>query len=147
MGGSREKATVTGAHLLLYDGDCGLCHLAVRFVLKRDGRGLFQFASQQGPAGRRTLERHGRNLPTPASLYVVEHHREADARLMERSEAVLFVASRLGWPWPLAAWLRIVPASLRDAAYGVIARHRHRLAGDVDRCEIASPAMRERFID
>ncbi|HZH02738.1 MAG TPA: DCC1-like thiol-disulfide oxidoreductase family protein [Myxococcaceae bacterium] len=36
--------------ILFYDGGCGLCHRAVRFVLARDPAGRFRFAPLGGSA-------------------------------------------------------------------------------------------------
>ncbi|PKN39805.1 MAG: hypothetical protein CVU63_14125, partial [Deltaproteobacteria bacterium HGW-Deltaproteobacteria-20] len=30
--------------IVLFDGECGLCHASVRFVVERDDRALFRFA-------------------------------------------------------------------------------------------------------
>ena len=67
-------------------------------------------------------------------------------RVFVRSEAGLRVARYLGGPWRLAAVARLVPRVLRDAAYDLVARHRHRLTRDTDRCVIPPAAARERFL-
>jgi hypothetical protein len=35
--------------ILLYDGVCGLCHRLVQFIIHRDRRAIFRFASLQSP--------------------------------------------------------------------------------------------------
>jgi predicted DCC family thiol-disulfide oxidoreductase YuxK len=71
----------------------------------------------------------------------------AQERVFVRSAAALRVARYLGgmWTFALAAWL--VPRTLRDAAYDVLARHRHRLPGAADACFVPAPEERARFLD
>ncbi len=63
-----------------------------------------------------------------------------------RSTATLRIARRLTWPWRLAGALLSIPRPLRDAAYGVVAAVRHRIAGPSNACEIPPPEIRARMI-
>ena len=50
--------------------------------------------------------------------------------------------------WRLAAKaLELVPATLRDWGYGVVARNRYRIFGRYDSCLLPAPENRERFLD
>lgn len=57
------------------------------------------------------------------------------------------VAARLGglWRW-VAAGLRLVPASLGDKAYDLIARNRYALFGRRETCWTPSPDIADRVI-
>ena len=48
--------------IILFDGVCNLCNGAVNFIIDRDKRQQFHFASLQSQAGQDLLTRHG--LPT-----------------------------------------------------------------------------------
>jgi predicted DCC family thiol-disulfide oxidoreductase YuxK len=48
-------------------------------------------------------------------------------RRFERSDAALYLALGLRWPWPLAYGLMLVPHPLRDDIYRFIACNRRRL--------------------
>jgi predicted DCC family thiol-disulfide oxidoreductase YuxK len=129
--------------MLFYDGHCGLCHGAVKFVLKRDRTGrAFRFAPLQGstfdasvPAERRA------NLPD--SIIVLTN----DGSLLARSDAVLHVLRRLGGGWKcLAIVFAVIPRIVRDAAYNFIARIRYGVFGKRDDlCPIMPPDLRARF--
>jgi len=136
-----------GAHLVLYDGVCGLCSRLLQFLLVRDRRRLFSFASLQSAVGRSIVQRSGGNPAELTSFYVVADYRTAASRVFARSDAALFVAGSLSWPWKAARWLRVVPHAFRDRAYDVVARNRYRLFGRFDRCLIPSREFRNRFID
>lgn len=68
-------------------------------------------------------------------------------RVLLRSAAALRVARYLGRAWSLAMAAWLVPRPLRDAAYDLVARHRHRLPGAADACFVPSPDVRARFLD
>ena len=129
---------------LFYDGTCGLCHRAVRFVLAEDPDGAaFRFAPLQGDAFLAQVP-DAERARLPDSLVLVT----ADGRVLTRSAAMRHLLASLGGIWRvLAAVVQIVPARLQDALYDGIARIRHRLfARPKDACPILPPDLRERFI-
>jgi len=136
-----------GAHLVLYDGVCGLCSRLLRFLLRHDRRHVFSFASLQSAVGQSILERSGGNPGELTSFYVVADYRTAASRIFTRSDAALFVAGALGWPWKAARLMRFVPHGIRDRAYDLVARNRYRVFGRYDRCLVPRPEFRSRFID
>jgi len=129
--------------ILFYDGHCGLCHGAVKFVLKHDRSGTaFRFAPLQGktfllrvPADQRA--------GLPDSIAVQTH----DGSLLVRSAAFLHVLRQLGGVWRiLAAVVAPIPRPMRDLAYDFIARVRYRLFGRRDDlCPVVPPGLRSRF--
>jgi predicted DCC family thiol-disulfide oxidoreductase YuxK len=140
---------VTGhaRHLVLYDGACGLCNRLVRFVIAHDPAGIFQFASLQGEHAQPVLASHGREGADLTTFFVLADAHTDNARLLQKSQAALFVLQSLGAPWRLARCLRVLPLSFRDGVYDLVAQHRHRLFGRQDRCSIPSPEVRSRFLD
>jgi predicted DCC family thiol-disulfide oxidoreductase YuxK len=136
-----------GAHLVLYDGVCGLCSRVVQFLLEHDRRAVFSFATLQGPAGRSMVARWGGNPDALTSFFVCADYGTPEARVFTRSDAALFVARQLGWPWKGLAVGRVVPKSLRDAVYDLVARVRYRVFGRYDQCLVPRPEHRSRFVE
>ena len=147
---ARPKAQAPPAappgHLVLYDGVCGLCDRLIQFLLRHDRRGVFSFAALQSPIGRSFALRSGGNPDELTSFYVISDFASSLPRVFMKSEATLFVAGALGWPWKAAAFLRVVPRSIRDRAYDLVARNRYRLFGRHDQC-LVTAEFRNRFID
>src|SRR5918996_6523808 len=116
MAGSRVQppSVAEGAHLVLYDGVCGLCSRLLRFLFTHDHRAVFTFASLQSEVGRVIVERFGGNPDELTSFYVVANYRANHAQMFSRSSAVLFVAGELGWPWKVAVLLRVLPTAILD---------------------------------
>lgn len=140
--GHSPPAQMPGA-VILFDGVCNFCSGAVQFILRRDRRGHFRFASLQGEAGRALASRF---FPDPAgvpdSLVLIE-----DGRAFIRSDAVLRILRRLGPGWALVARLAVFPRPVRDFVYDRLAANRHRLFGRRDRCMVPPPEWRARFLD
>src|SRR5438067_1150934 len=89
----------TGTDTLFYDGHCGLCHRAVRFVLAEDRTGTaFRFAPLDGDAFRAALPAADR-AQLPDSIVV----RTAEGAVLTRSAAVRHILQRLGGLWRLFA--------------------------------------------
>jgi predicted DCC family thiol-disulfide oxidoreductase YuxK len=136
-----------GAHLVLYDGVCGLCDRLLQFLLVRDRRAVFNFASLQSEVGHTIVERAGGNPHELNSFYVVANYRTPQARVFARSRAALFVAGELGWPWKVARLFSVLPTALLDRVYDVIARTRYRVFGRYDQCLVPRPEFRSRFVE
>ncbi len=128
------------ACVLLFDGSCGVCNRLVTFIVRRDRRACFYFASLQGAAGRGLLARTGRSLMNLTTLYIVSGSATARPTALERSRALFLIAASLGWPWNLLLVFRIVPAALLDRCYDFLSRYRYRVAGRQARCPYRPPA-------
>eukprot|EP00698_Gefionella_okellyi_P024678 TRINITY_DN8775_c0_g1_i3.p1 TRINITY_DN8775_c0_g1~~TRINITY_DN8775_c0_g1_i3.p1 ORF type:complete len:113 (+),score=3.02 TRINITY_DN8775_c0_g1_i3:184-522(+) len=102
---------VAAAHpVILFDGVCNLCHGSVNFVLKRDSKKVFRFASLQSRAAREILEPLGaqQHQETLDSVLLVEND-----HVFTKSEAALRIARKLDKPWPMLYPLIYVPRFIR----------------------------------
>jgi predicted DCC family thiol-disulfide oxidoreductase YuxK len=144
---AQSPSAAPGPHLVLYDGVCGLCSRLVQFLLQHDRGAVFSFASLQSPLGRATVAASGGNPADLDSFYVLTNFRTADARALTRSDAALFVAGQLGWPWKALQAARVLPKRLLDRTYDVVARYRYRVFGRYDQCQLPDPEFRSRFVE
>ena len=128
--------------VLLFDGVCNLCNGTVQWILARDRRQVFRFASLQSPAARRLLDSVAAPADLPDSVVLID-----GGRVLVRSDAAIAVARRLGFPWSMAAVGRAVPRVLRDAVYSWVARHRYRWFGRRATCWVPTPELSARFLD
>lgn len=134
--------------ILLYDGICGLCNRIVQFTLRHDRNAEFRFASLQSVFAASILARHGADPSDLNTFYVVINHELPNEYLLPRSDAGIFVLTRLPGPWRTAAFLlQLVPRFLRDAVYNVVACHRYRIFGRFDVCQLPREQDRARFFD
>jgi predicted DCC family thiol-disulfide oxidoreductase YuxK len=129
--------------MLFYDGHCGLCHRAVKFVLQYDRSGsAFRFAPLQGETFQSRVPPEKR-AALPDSVVVLT----AGGALLVRSAAFLHILRRLGGGWKiLGGALGVIPRPVLDAAYDIVARIRYRVFGTRrDLCPIVPPGLRARF--
>jgi len=134
------------AHLVLYDGVCGLCNRSVQAILKRDRAGEFRFASLQGDPGRRLLEKYGRSVDALGSMVLLTDYEGASESLLDRMDAVLFIIDVTGGWWRILAVTRILPQAFRDRLYDLVARNRYRWFGRLPSCPLPEKRYRERFL-
>ena len=108
---------------IFYDGSCGLCHWAVRFVIGEDvSERKFRFAPLRGRAFE-SLIPSGRQVGLPDSLVVLT----AEGLILVRSGAAIHILRRLGGVWIcIAGLLSLLPRQIADDAYDFVARSRYR---------------------
>ncbi|MEM9915109.1 MAG: DUF393 domain-containing protein [Planctomycetota bacterium] len=129
---------------IFYDGDCGLCHRGVKFVVRRDrDAGRFSYAPLGGETFTRELSAEQR-AALPDSIVVLT----ADGRRLTRSEATRHILQRLGGVWAVAAALMgVVPRVLRDWGYRGVASIRHRIfKKPAGACPVLPEDLRKRFL-
>ncbi|HZS64678.1 MAG TPA: DCC1-like thiol-disulfide oxidoreductase family protein [Xanthobacteraceae bacterium] len=128
--------------IIVYDGHCGLCSGWVRYVLRHDRAGVYRFLSAQSALGHALYVHYGLD-PTDYETNILI----AKGVAYYKSEACLRMAEGLGFPSSLASIFRILPMSLRDRLYGVVARNRLRIFGRLENCylPVGSPDS-DRFI-
>lgn len=132
----------TDKPLILFDGVCNLCAWAVRFIIARDPRARFRFASLQSALGQRLSAQYGFPAATPETVVLIE-----DGRVYTESDAALRIARSLTWPWPMAVLAGGVPRRIRDGVYRYVCRNRYRWFGKADVCLVPSSALKARFLD
>jgi len=131
-----------GRPVILFDGVCNLCTGSVRFVIGRDARKRFRFASLQSPVAEKLLGAQGRDGDRLESVVLV-----VGERTYRKSTAALLIARRLDGLWPLLSALLVIPRPLRDAVYDWIGKRRYRLFGKRDACWRPQAELAERFLD
>lgn len=127
--------------VIAFDDHCLLCNGFVRFLLRRDRRGVLRFAGATSAAGGRLFAETGQNVADPAAIVF-----DTGGQQYLASEAVLRAIATLGGIWRGLLLFLIVPAVLRDAIYGFIARRRLRWFGRAEQCPLPEPQWRERFL-
>jgi predicted DCC family thiol-disulfide oxidoreductase YuxK len=118
----------------------------VRVILRHDRRRTLRFAALDGACARAVVERHPQLRGVDSVVWVEPAAQGRPERVLVRAAAALRVARYLGGVWSLLLLGWLVPRPFRDAAYDLIARHRHRLSGAAG-CFVPRPEDRTRFLD
>lgn len=133
--------------LVLYDGQCGLCHKGVQFLLDADTEGRLMYAPLQGSTAEGLRERHPKIPRDIDTMVYVRTSPSGVEQVSLRSEAVLRIAAELPGIYRWARIFLIVPGFLRDVGYRVIAAIRYRVWGQLDSCRLPRPEERARFLE
>ena len=133
--------------VLLYDGECGLCNRLVRLLLRSDTTGRLYFAPLQSEPAQNYLRAQG--LPTQdfdSLVFVPDWNDPQVGAAQLRTTGALSAAAEVGGIWRMIAWLRILPAWLRDPFYKLIARARYVLFGKYRPSPLPKPEWEKRFL-
>jgi predicted DCC family thiol-disulfide oxidoreductase YuxK len=128
--------------IILFDGVCNLCNGAVQFIIKRDNKNQFLFASLQSEEGKQILEDNNFPANKSDSFLLVE-----DGKVYERSTAALRVLKNLSGLRSLLYGFIIVPKFIRDSVYNWIAKNRYQWFGRKDECMIPTPELKAKFLN
>ncbi len=128
--------------VLLIDGHCNMCQGLAKFVVGRDKRAVFRFASLQSELGRRLLKEGGMPEDALETFVMVDN-----GKYYTKSTAALRIGRKLGWPWSVAYPAIVVPRFVRDRVYRFVARRRYRWFGRSESCLLPTPEMRSRFLE
>ena len=120
---------INNENILLFDGFCNLCSRLVNFIIKRDKKAKFFFLSLQSASGQSLLKNFG--LPTDDFGSVV--YIRGDKYFL-KSSAILHILKELGGIWKLFFIFIIIPNSVRDFIYKIIAKTRYKIFGSHDSC-------------
>lgn len=128
--------------IVLFDGVCNMCNGGVNFILDWDKNKRLRFGALQSEAGRKLLERCGRNPDDISSIVLVEektHHLKSDAilRIAQACDMPLAVASSM---------MFLFPAFFRDGVYDVVANNRYSVLGIRDSCRLSDDSFADRFV-
>lgn len=125
--------------IVLFDGDCNFCNFWVKFIIERDKKDQFRFASLQSEKGTELLNRYG--LKTDLSTVVLIKNSKA----YTKSSAALLIAVSLGGIISGGIVFWIVPKFIRDAVYDLIAGNRKKLLKN-ESCIFPDSAIRTKFL-
>lgn len=127
--------------IILFDGVCNLCNGAVTFVIKRDKKNIFKFATLQSEAGTELLSNFKIDRSKLDSIILIDGD-----RFYSKSSAALYIARHLSGAYPLLFGFMILPKFFRDWIYDFIAKNRYRWFGKRESCMIPTPELAEKFL-
>jgi predicted DCC family thiol-disulfide oxidoreductase YuxK len=127
-------------NIVFFDGDCGVCNFWVQWILERDKKDKFMFASLQSDFGQQFLSERGLKTTEFNTMYL---WRPGQFYLI-KSRAVLAIANLLGGIYKLSAIGKVLPAFLSDKIYDMISRNRMKLANQ--KCYLPDQHQKKKFI-
>ena len=115
--------------IIFFDGECGLCNRLVRFILQRSNK--VEVAPLQSDTAKALLKQDYAGIQALNTLVLFENN-----TLYFKSNAVLRIFRKMHGLWPLLLVFKVVPVSVRDKFYEVIASNRRRWFGQSKNCRL-----------
>ena len=128
--------------IIYFDGVCHLCQWSVRFILRYDKRQRLSFASLQSEYAKKyLLYVNGLDIKSNTIVY------QRDDIYLIKSEAVLKILNDIGGVWKIFLVFSLLPKSLRNFIYDLVANNRYRWFGKDDSCMIPNKEIKSRFLN
>ena len=121
-------------NIIYYDGECGLCHLAVRFILRVDSKSKFYFSP---------LYKLDNNLKNIDSIILKKGN-----MIFYEGQAIIMIFENIENNWNyLAKVLKLIPINVLNTAYRWVSRNRAKISvKKVSSCPIVPSYYQKRFI-
>ncbi|MCX2680143.1 thiol-disulfide oxidoreductase DCC family protein [Galbibacter sp. EGI 63066] len=134
---------LTNKKIILFDGVCNLCNNTVTFVIKRDKKDVFRFASLQSDIGQKMLSDRGIDPEVVDSIVLIE----PGVAYYTKSAAAIEIAREIGGFWKvLNVFNHILPESFRNLIYDLIARNRYKWFGKKESCMVPTAELKGKFL-
>ena len=140
--GSQNKNIRPDGPIILYDGICNLCTKSIQFVIQRDSRKQFRFASLQSSFADAFVENILEENERLTSMVLIIGN-----QVYRQSTAALLTAKRLDGFWSFLTIFLLIPRPIRDCVYNWISAYRYHIFGKKDFCWEPAPDLSDRFIE
>lgn len=128
--------------IILFDGVCNLCDLAVQFVIKHDTKDVFRFVALQSELGQEILHHIGVNLKNIDSIILYE----PGVAYYYKSSAAIQIANSLGGLFHFGTVFKIIPTEISNQFYDYIAKNRYKWYGKKESCMIPTEELKSKFL-
>jgi len=119
-------------HLVLYDGDCPFCNLAVRHIITIDKKELFVFSPLKGKIAHKILRENYTKYIEMDTLIVIENYQNKFSVFI-RSKAIFRTYWLTGGIWKIIGIFSFFPSILSDFFYKVFSKFRYHLKVKIDK--------------
>lgn len=140
---NKGKSLPEGKHIVLFDGVCNFCNDSVRFIIKRDKKDLYRFASLESDLGRQLTSERGIDTEQVDSIILIQ---PGEAYYI-KSDAALEIAKNMSALYPILGICLYLPVGLRNLVYDYIARNRYKWFGKKEACPMPSKEEQDKFLD
>jgi len=124
--------------VIIYDGICVLCNKYIKWVLDKDKENLFLISNLQS----KFTEEKFPELRKIDSVAVIKKNGE----IVQKSKAVNHILKSINRLILLRIILNILPLSISNLFYDIVAKSRYKVFGKYDSCQLPEPEYKSRFI-
>ena len=132
----------SGKKLILFDSVCNFCNFWVNFIIDRDDKDLFRFASLQSDFGQSILKNLNLSTKDFDTFILIEGKKY----FIKSTAALKVIKDILGWLKILYPFI-ILPEFIRDSVYNLIAKNRYKIFGKSETCRVPTEEEKSKFIE
>lgn len=125
--------------IIYFDGYCALCSASVNWVIAKDAKGEFKFASLQGLFAEAHIPKSFNASESKTILYW------DGQKMHSKSTAALYITKELPFAWKLLYVFIVIPRPVRDIVYDYISKNRFQWFGKFDNCRLPQPHEKHLF--
>ncbi len=129
--------------IILFDGVCNLCDLAVQFIIKHDTKDIFRFVALQSDLGQKIIKHLGIDTQKTDSIILYQ----PGFAYYYKSEASFEIAKKLGGLFYLISLFSVLPTSFNNTIYDYIAKNRYKWYGKKESCIILTKELKTKFLE
>lgn len=136
-----NSGVVENRDVIVFDGVCNLCNSSVNFIIRRDSEQKFVFTPMQSAFAQGLIKEHNvANVGVDTFLLV------RNGKCYVCTDAAIEIAKELTGKWYLCSVFKVIPRSIRDWFYRLLARNRYSIFGRTEHCMVPTPDLIKRFI-
>jgi predicted DCC family thiol-disulfide oxidoreductase YuxK len=138
---TKLQPNISTTNIVFYDGICKLCNGLVTWLIKKDTKKELFFMSLQSEQAKKILSPFKIDTTQLDSIIYYEA-----GMLYKKSSAVLKILNKLGKIWKLTQIFWLIPCTIRNLIYNLVAKFRYKLFGKYSSCQIPTPNIKDRFL-
>ena len=125
--------------IIIFDDECNLCNRSVNFIIKRDLKKNFLFTSLNNDFAQSLIQKYNLKIASESIILIKNN------KTYIRTDAILEVIKNINGFWYIFGIFKIIPRSIRDYFYKIIARNRYNFFGKDGKCLIPTDDVKSRF--
>lgn len=130
-------------YVILFDGDCLLCHACVQKIIRNDTSKKFYFTALNSEFGDQIRSQLGIYEQDYNSIILYL----PNSTFHIKAQAVAEIAKHLKAPYSWLRFTRLLPNSIANWIYDYVARNRYQWFGKSNSCYLPKEDERHRFLD
>ena len=128
--------------IIFYDGYCNLCNGFVNAIIKLDKKNIFLFAPINGKNAKKLLKKINIKNTSFDSVILFNNN-----RISYKSNAVIEILISLGGIYKVLVISKIIPRTILDWLYDIVAKNRYSWFGKQDHCMTPDKKIISKFLD
>ena len=128
--------------IIIFDDHCLLCNTSVKFILKHDTKRRFFFTNIQSSTAKQIRHQFKLEHLKDDTIILIDNN-----RFYIKSDAILEIIKSFHGLWRFILISKLLPKTIRDFIYDLVARHRYLFIRKENTCLLPSQDEKGRFID